>query len=250
MNLLKQSTINELVKLLARKKTSFFLLLSALLPFIGLPIVMKLQSGLGIMAVSNVQYPITVLNILTLFVLPLMMFMSLSDMFSGEFGDKTIRSVLVRPVSRLKIFSSKLLAMFVLITGQLLLGWMGSVLATFFLPASANLMGGIAEAALAYAVAALPMFALCMAAAFITQFFRNASGALAICIVLYAAAKLITFVYPQFTVLSPTSYTDWHELWIGSVISTAKITTIFSLLLGCGILFYTSGYYFFDKKEV
>ena len=32
MNLLKQSTINELVKLLARKKTSFFLLLSRTAP--------------------------------------------------------------------------------------------------------------------------------------------------------------------------------------------------------------------------
>jgi ABC-2 type transport system permease protein len=249
MNLLKLSTLNELVKLLARKKTSFFLLLSALLPFIGLPIIMKLQSGLGIMATSNVQYPITILNMLTLIVLPLMMFMSVSDIFSGEFGDKTIRSVLVRPVSRLKIFSSKLLAMFVLIVGQLLLGWMGSVLASLFLPASANMIGGLADAALAYAVAALPMFVLCTVTAFITQFFRNASGAMAICIMLYAAAKLITILFPQFTVFSPTSYTDWHQLWIGSVISIEKVTTIFSLLLGCGIVFYTTGYYFFDKKE-
>jgi ABC-2 type transport system permease protein len=250
MGLLKSSTINELVKLLARKKTNFFLLLAALLPFLGLPVVMKLQSGLGIAGIASDHYPITILGVLTTFVLPLMMFMSVSDMFSGEFGDKTIRAVLLRPVSRLKIFTSKLLAMFVILAGQLLLGWLASAIASFFLPASNGMMSGIAEAALAYVVAALPMFALCTVAVFIAQFFKNASGALAICILLYVAAKLITFVFPQFTVFSPTAYTDWHQIWIGGAVYTGKIVTIFSFLLGCGIVFYTSGYYVFDKKEV
>ncbi|WP_123043267.1 ABC transporter permease [Cohnella candidum] len=250
MSLLKSITINEIVKLLSRKKTAFFLLLPAVLPFLGLFAVIRLQSGLGVTGVSGDHYAISVLNVLTVFVLPLMMFMSASDMFSGEVGDKTIRSVLLRPVSRLKVFTGKLLALFALIAAALLLGLLGSAIASFFLPASAGAGGAVAEAALAYAVAAVPMFALCTAAVFIAQFFKNASGTLAICILLYAAAKLLAFFFPSLAVFSPTAYTDWHAYWIGSIVSISKIMTVFSFLLGCGILFYTSGYYVFDKKEV
>lgn len=250
MSLLKSSTINEWVKLSARKKTIFFLTLIAVLPFLGLPIVMKMQSGLGITAIDGTHYPISILNVLTLFLLPLIIFMSVSDMFSGEFGDKTIRSVLVRPVGRFKIFSSKVLALFGLIGAGLLLGWFSSLIASFFLTTSEDMTSGIVESALSYAVAALPMFALSTVAVFIAQFFKNASGALAISILVYAAAKLITFVFPEYTVFSPTAYTDWHQIWIGNAVAADKIFTIFSFLLGSGIVFYISGYYVFDKKEV
>ncbi|TJY42212.1 hypothetical protein E5161_09385 [Cohnella pontilimi] len=250
MSLLLSSTINEWVKMSARKKTIFFLGLIAIIPFLGLPVVLRLQNGLGITAVAGAHYPINILNMLTLFVLPLMIFMSVSDMFSGEFGDRTIRSVLLRPVGRFKIFTAKVLAAFGLIAAGLMLGWLSSTIASFFLPASEGMAGGIANSALAYAVAALPMFALCTVAVFIAQFFKNASGALAICILVYAAAKLITFVFPEYTVFSPTAYTDWYEIWIGSAVSAGKLMTIFSFLTGCAIVFYTSGYYLFDKKEV
>jgi ABC-2 type transport system permease protein len=250
MSLLKSSTINEWVKLSSRKKTIFFLVMIVLIPFLGLPIVMQIQSGVGITVVVSSHYPIIILNFLTLFVIPLMMFMSVSDIFSGEFGDKTIRSMLVRPVNRFKIFTSKLLALFALIGAGLLLGWLSSTIASFFLPVSEGLKSGIAESALAYTAAALPMICLCTVAVFIAQFFKNASGALAICILVYTAAKLITFVFPQLMVFSPTSYTDWHQIWISSAVSAGKLFTIFSFLLGCGILFYTSGYFVFDKKEV
>lgn len=250
MNLLMSSIINEWVKLWSRKKTVFFLSLMLVLPFLGLPIIMNVQSGLGITAVVSADYPITVLNVLLLFVLPLLIFMSAADMFSGEFGDRTIRAVLVRPVSRFKLFAAKLLAAFALIGASLLAAWVSSVAAAFFLPGSGGMAIGIAESALAYMVAAIPMFALCTVAVFIAQLFKNASGALAICLLIYAAAKLLAFVFPAYMAFSPTAYANWHEIWIGSSISLSKIVTIFSYLLGCGIVFSTFGYYAFDKKEV
>jgi len=250
MSLLMSSTINEIAKLTARKKTSFFLLLVALVPFLGLPVVMRLQSGLGVTGVTADQYPIAILNVLTTVILPLIMFMFASDIYSGEFGDRTVRAVLLRPVSRLKIFSSKLLAMFILISAGLIIGFVGAAIASFMLPESANWMSGIAEAAIAYAVAAIPLFALGTVAVFIAQFFKNASGTLAICILFYAAAKLLPFVFPDVMAFSPTAYTDWYQLWIGSAFSAERIVTIFSFLLGCSIIFYTFGYYLFDKKEV
>ncbi|NBD24689.1 ABC transporter permease [Paenibacillus glycinis] len=250
MNLLLSSTINEWTKLRSRKKTVFFLALIALLPFLGLPAVMKLQGGFGIAAIAGSDYPITVLNLLASFVLPLLIFMSAADMFSGEFGDKTIRSVLARPVSRFKIFFAKLIAAFSLVAAGLLLGWISSAIASFFLPHADGLPRALAESALAHAVTALPLFAICAAAVVVAMFFKHASGALAICILVYAAAKLLGFVLPQYAAWLPTAYMDWHELWIGSAATAGRIATVFSYLLGCGIVLSTLGYCAFDKKEV
>lgn len=250
MKPLTSSTINEWVKLTARKKTVFFLALITLLPFLVLPIVLRVQSGLGIAGLDGAEYPVTILNLMTLFVLPLMTFMSVSDSFSGEFGDRTIRAVLLRPVSRFKIFTSKLLSVFLLIVGGLALGLASSSIAAIFLPATGDRMAGFADAALAYAAAAIPLFALCTVAVFIATWFKNATGALAIMILVYAAAKLTAFFFPDLTAFSPTAYTDWHRIWIGSSVSVGQISTIFSFLLGCGIVFYTMGFYLFDKKEV
>lgn len=249
MRLLKACTINELTKLTARRKTLFFLLLSALLPFIGLPIVRQLQNGLGVVGIAQDQYAISILNGLTLFLIPLTIFMLASDTFSGEFGDRSIRSVLTRPVGRGKIFAAKLIALFAIVAGQLALSLAASSIASLFLPSSGAGLSGFGTAALAYAAAALPMLTLCAAAALVAQGFKNASGALAVCILLFAAAKLVGFVFPSYMAYAPTSYTDWYTLWIGSSVSVGKLVNVFNFLLGCGIVFYALGYTIFDRKE-
>ncbi|WP_127531669.1 ABC transporter permease [Paenibacillus kobensis] len=250
MELLKRAAVNELDKLLAKGKTKLFLLLTGLLPVIGMPIVLQLQNMFGVTGVGRDQYPIAVLNMMTLFIVPLTVFMNASDMFSGELGDKTIRSMLVRPVSRMKIFASKLLALFAAVAVQLGLAGLVSAGASFFLPAAGSIGQGMAEAALAYAAAALPMFVLCIAAAVLAQGFKNASGALAVLILLYGALKLLEYIFPHVMAFSPTAYTDWHSLWIGGSVSFGKLFTIFNFLAGCGIVMYALGYMAFDNKEV
>lgn len=250
MELLKRSTVNELMKLYARKKTIWLLLVALLLPFAGLPVVRQLQNGLGVAGIASDQYAVTILNVMTLFVLPLLIFMTASDMVSGEIGDKTIRSVLSRPVSRSKIYAAKLLALFVHTAGLLLLVFVASEAAAFLLPDAGIAAGGLAEAAVAYAASALPLFVLCTAAAWVALGFKNASGALTVCILLYAAAKGLALVFPDYMVFSPVTYMNWHQIWLGGSLPAGRIFAIFSLLLGCGMVFYTTGYYVFDKKEV
>jgi len=250
MALLRANTINELVKLTARRKTLLFLLLAVLIPFAGLPVVTRVQSGFGITAVSSADYPVAVLGLLTLFVVPLLIFLSVSDLFSGEFGDRTIRAMLVRPVSRLKIFTSKVLAVALLTAAQLAAGFAASAAASLLLPVSPDgRMAAIGEAAIAYAAAFVPMAAIIAAAAFAALWFRNGSGALAVCILLYAAAKLLGFFFPELAAYSPAAYTDWHLLLLQGSVPFGKLAAVFSFLLGCGIVFYTLGYYLFDKKE-
>ncbi|MDG0808646.1 ABC transporter permease [Cohnella rhizosphaerae] len=249
MELLKRSTFNELTKLYARKKTIGLLLVALLLPFAGLPVVRQLQTGLGVAGIASDQYAVTILNVMTLFVLPLLIFMTASDMVSGEIGDKTIRSVLSRPVSRTKIYAAKLIALFAHTAVLLALVFVASEAAAFLLPDAGRATGSMGEAVLAYAASALPLFVLCTAAAWVSLGFKNASGALTVCILLYAAAKGLALVFPSYMVFSPITYMNWHQLWLGGSIPAGRIFAVSSLLLGCGMVFYTTGHYFFDKKE-
>lgn len=249
MHSMKAGIINETLKICSRTKAVVFLCIIALIPVVSVPLLSSLQSGFGINVVAPADFPILILNVLTAFVMPLLIFMAAADMFAAEVGDRTIRMVLMRPVTRLQVFASKQLALLLYICLYLLVALVASLASAWFLPEMGTLSSGSMHAVLAYVVAVLPMMTLGAAAVFFCQFFKNASGALTICLLLYALFKLAAYVFPQVSVFSPTAYTDWHMLWIGQSVLAGKISSIFMFLSACCILFFTAGYYFFDKKE-
>lgn len=254
MKLLLSATINEWVKLTTRKKTLLFLFMTALLPFLGLYVVTRMQSGLGITGITAADYPLTYLTLLAKYMLPLHLFMMAADLYAGEAGDRTLRATIVRPISRFKIYASKQLAMFALLLAHLAVGAASSIAAAIFLPAArgSSYASGLLDAVSAYAAAAVPLFVLSVIAAYVAQLFRNATGALAVSIVLYGAAMLLAVIFPAAASYSPTTYMDWHTFLVGNgvAMSAGGVMTVFSFLLGCGIVFYTAGLYQFDNKEV
>lgn len=250
MHSLKATVMNEAVKIASRKKTVFFLVLTAVIPAAAALLASRFQNGFGVSAISAADLPILVLNIVTTFLVPLLIFMSAADMFAGEIGDKTVRIALIRPVARWKVFAAKQITLLFYIGIYLLEAFAASVIAACFLADRGGLLPELPHALAAYALAILPMMTLGIAAVFVSQWFKNGSGALAVCILLYAGAKLIAFVFPQLNLYSPTAYTDWHMLWIGGTVAAGKIFSIFVFLIACCIISFTAGYYVFDKKEL
>jgi ABC-2 type transport system permease protein len=250
MHSLKVSVLNELWKIWSRKKSIFFLALSALIPIGSAVILARFQSGFGIAAITSSDFPIMVLNVLTLLVIPLLVFMTAADMFAGEQGDKTIRIALTRPVTRIKVFAAKQICLLLLICTHMAAAFLCSAAAASFLARDGSFPLAMMRALLAYGIAVIPMMALGTAAVFVSQFFKNSSGALTVCILLYALCKLAAIFIPQLNNYSPAAYTDWYMLWIGQTAAAGKIASIFMFLLACCILFFTAGFYLFDKKEM
>ncbi len=250
MHNVKACILNETEKIFSRKKAVFFLSFTALIPILSYYIILRLQSGFGVAALGTANYPVLMLNVFTSLLLPLMIFMHASDMFSGEIADKTIRIAVTRPITRLKVFASKQVALAITLLIYLVVAFLSSVLCSFFLVERGNWLSGLLQSVIAYSAACLPMFTLGIVAVFLAQFFKNSSGALATCILLYALMKLAAFVFPQITVYTPTAYTDSYLLWIGNSVAFGKIASIYMFLIACCILFFTVGYIFFDKKEL
>jgi ABC-2 type transport system permease protein len=250
MHSLVANVINETEKQFLKKKTVFFLILSALIPIAGAALIANFQVNLGIASITASDYPILILGLFTGFILPLFIFMAAADSFAGEVSANTLKIALVRPISRFKIYASKHISLAIYTLMYLAAAGIASVISGLFFSVKSGMMQGSLDALIAYAVAAVPFIALTCIAVLISQFTRSGSGALIICILLYLGVKAVAFFLPEVSLYSLTSYTDWHTLWLSSSVSSGKLTSIFMFIAACSILFFTAGFYFFDKKEV
>jgi ABC-2 type transport system permease protein len=244
------NVVNETEKHFWKKKTVFFLLLSALFPLAGAVLIASFQNKLGIASITAADYPILILGLFTSFILPLFVFMMAADSFAGEASANTLKIALLRPISRFKIYASKHISLGIYTVLYLAAAGIASVLSSLFFSVKTGVTQGIFDALLAYAVAALPFIALTCIAVLISQFTRSGSSALIICILIYIGIKAVSFFIPQVSLYSLTSYTDWHVLWLSSSVAVGKLTSIFMFIMACSILCFTAGFYFFDKKEL
>ncbi|WP_182299270.1 ABC transporter permease [Cohnella cholangitidis] len=249
MHSLYANVWNETTKMALKKKTWFFMAITLLIPIGAGLLLANFQSGFGISAVSSGDFPIVILGLFTGIFLPLFLFMGAADQFSGEIGDRTMKILLTRPISRFKVFASKQISLGISIVVYLFLAMIGSVVSALFLNGGVS-GSAIADWLLAYGTAFVPLAALSIAAVFVAQFFSSGSSALTVSVLLYISVKVSSFFFPQVSTYSPTAYLDWHTLWIGNPMASNQVWSVFMFLIACSILFFTAGYYLFDKKEL
>ncbi|MGG1513977.1 ABC transporter permease [Paenibacillus oryzisoli] len=240
---------NEMIKMALKKRTIAFLALTLLLPVAAGILLSRFQQGIGIGAFTSQDFPIMMLGILTSVLLPLFLFMNAADSFAGEIGDRTMKNVLTRPITRFGVFTSKQAALALSAIAYLAAGFLASTLSSLLLQHSGG-FGTVLKWLLAYGAAFVPLLVISMLGVLLAQFFRNSGAALTVSILLYLAVKAGGFFLPQVNRFSPTSYLDWHMLWVGSGLDFGRISAIFMFFLACSILLFTAGFYVFDRKEL
>lgn len=250
MNILLANISNEMEKTFYKKKTLALLLVTALIPVGTAMLLFLFQSKVGILGLRATDFPVFILGLFTNLFLPLFVFMWAADSFAGEAGERTLKLTFVRPITRIKVFTSKIIAIGLVIGIFLAILFILSLTAGMFLGGlNGGWWGGFFNGIKAYSLSVLPMLALGIAAAFFAQFFRNSSGALTASIFVYVTAKLLPLIVPQAAKLLLVSYTDWYLLWLGPV-SWEKLLYSFLFILSSGIIFFSAGFYLFDTKEL
>jgi ABC-2 type transport system permease protein len=243
------SALNETEKLWKRRRTKGFLLLTLLIPLLSALLLTFLRGTAGVVSGLGSSLPMLMLSWFTFGLTPLFLFMSAADSFSGELGAHTLKLALVRPITRTKVFASKVLAMAVYIAIQLGALWFVSVIAGW-LVLGGDLTGALPDSLKAYTAAFVPMVAIGLIAAMIAQWFTNSSGAMTVMLLIAAAAKLLPLVFPQVSLWSVFSYTNWYMLWVGAGASAGRLFTTFALLLAYCIMAYTAGAMMFDRQQL
>lgn len=250
MNKIYAGIIVEAEKLLYKKKTIALIIGLVAICLLAAAALAAGQHLLGVTAVNSTRFPLLYLYLLVNFFLPLMVFSMAADMFAGEVGDKTLKLALVRPVSRFKTYVGKNLALACFIAGSLALALITSWLFGSILTGGGEFFDSFIKTGKAYLLAVVPVTVLAFYAAFVSQFFKSSSSAILACLLTFLLAKIIGLMYPDISGLLFTGYLDWHLLWLSDTVQLSRLLSIGGLFLSGNLIFFTLGYYLFDKKEL
>ena len=244
MKSIKAGVQNEFGKLLHRKKYQVLLVLTC---FLSIAIGLLGGYAKGLIGLSLTNTPLTVLSLATGFILPLMIAMVTADLFTAEQENGSIKAVLTRPVSRISILTSKVLAI-VLYT---LLVLSVCLVTSLFYGIVFNGLGisNIAETLLAYAVSIVPMLPLTLFAVTVSQLCKNSSSAVMLSVFGYIVVFAATVVIPSISPMLFTSYTGWYKLFIGAGMPIANILNVLALLVSYTLIFFAFSSWAFEKKE-
>jgi ABC-2 type transport system permease protein len=251
MNILQANFINESQKMLLKSKVLACFIISAIIPVVIALLIALLHDKVGVLAVGPAGFPVFILGLFTSVLLPLFIFMWAADIFAGEVGEGNLKIVLVRPISRFKIYLSKIMALSLLTILLLAVVLIFTLISGVFLGGSgSDYLAGLGSGLKAYLAAIVPMISLAIAASFIAQFFKSSSGALTTSIFIYIAARVLPIVSPSAAKVLLFSYTNWHSMWLGSLAAPEKLLYAFLIMISSCIILFTSGFYLFDNKEL
>nr|WP_315023032.1 ABC transporter permease [uncultured Aminipila sp.] len=244
---------NELMKIFTRKKFFVLLIIEVLICILcgGVNyLIGKASAGAVSTSLMLSNMPMNMLSFFIQIYVPLMILMAACDLFASEVQDGTIRASFMRPVSRFKLYASKITAitimaviylavLFVLTTIMKLVGGAGVASAT-----------GIVDSFFAYFLDIFPIIVLVLFAAMLNQFLNSPSLSIVICVIIYIGLYILGIVVPQASGLLFTGYLQWHNLWLGVTLPFGAMLSKIGLIFGYGLVFGCIGYYLFERKEV
>lgn len=245
----KAALINELEKLYKKKKALVGIILALFFIIIGQIFISLIRNNFGVQGVSSNEFPFLILSIITNTLLPLFVALVTIDSFSGEFSKNTMKIVLTRPVSRLKIFSAKIASIVIFIFSILMLTMIFSIISGLIFNSNSFSFTGFVEVMLSYIVTLFPMAVLCLMIVLFTNIIKSEVGVFFLSILVFISLKAFGIFFSAYSGLIFTSMLNWYNLWIMDTIPVFKILREFFILLSYSIILFTGGYYLFDRKD-
>jgi len=245
----KAALFNEIEKLYKKKKVMAAVWISLAIIVIGQLIIVGMRSGFGLRGVGSAEFPMLVLSVAVNTILPLFTALVAIDCFSGEFSHDIMRMTLTRPVSRLKIFTAKVVAVAAFIVANLLILLIISTLAGLLFNVNSADFSTLGKTIVSYIVSLIPLMVLTLGIVLLANIFKSGISVFFVSILVFLALKALGLFFSQYSSLLVTSQLDWYNLWMANSFPLAKIGRELMIMLGYAIMLFTGGYYLFDKKE-
>ncbi len=247
MNRFWAAYINELYKISKKKKIVVAAILSTFAVLIGAVIVLGVNNFIGIKVTGKSEFSILVLSVLCYTLIPLFTMFVCIDMFTGELAEHTIKQTLTRPVSRLKVFSSKALAAGTFLMANLLFVMIVSLIVSFAIGATTL---SLWKVILAYLVEFFPLMVFALLVILVANLLRSTAGAFLVSLVCYLALLGFSMVFRNYQSFFIVSFFDWYTLFLGSYFNFYKIIRVLLIFSGCGIMLFAAGYYLYDRRDI
>ena len=237
----KAALINELLRLCRRNKLIVLTIIDILICIIYLTIT-KLTS-LTELNMVFVNMSTNILSFFTNFILPIYVAIFTIECFSSQYNDKTIVTLLCRPITRFKIYLSKIttISIFTLVHIMIVL------ITTLILNFSFNVH--IFKLIISYFISIYPLIALACTIALIAQLTKNGLFGMLFSLIFLIGTKVlqVLFIFPSAFLF--TTYLDWYKIFLKATPSFIHILTSFSLITAYAVFTFILGYLIFNKKE-
>lgn len=246
----KASFINEIEKMYKKKKAVVVIIISLITIVMSQLIVYGARYGLGFRPFDGSYFPKFVLGLFVYTILPLFTALVAIDVFTGEFSHNVMKITFTRPVTRIKLFSAKIAAICFFVAVNLLIVMVLSIITGFvFNPASLTAVG-ILRIVVSYLVTLLPVMVLALLIVFFANFFKSGVAVFFLSILIYIVFIALGLVFSKYGSLFITSFLGWFNAWNSDTLPVGKLLREFLIMLGCGTMLFTAGFYLFDKKDL
>ena len=225
---------NECAKLMSSKKYIVFIIIEILICAVAVfskLIVTSISKGTWTM--NNISSPISLMTLFVQAIVPFIIMLASCDLFAGEFQDKTIRAVFMRPTARYKVFVGKVLAVITIAAVNMAVVLISSSIFDIIVSGSVVNLG---YAVWAYILDMVPLAVLALMTIMINQLVKIGLNVLGI-------------YFSNLSGLVFTGYMQWHKLWLGAGLPISALFSKILLMLGYGLTFTAVGYYLFRFKE-
>ena len=246
----KATYINEVERMLKRKKAVVTVILSLLVIIAGQVLFSSLRNGLGIRIGNSTEFSLSVLSVLSVYILPLFASLLAIDIFAGEYSQNTMKILVFRPVSRFGIFLAKIAAIATFVIANIVLVMLLSIIVgSIFNNVDFSALN-FARILIAYAVTILPVMTLVLFIVLLSNILKNGAAVFFLTILAFIALKVLSIVFSDYSGIMLVSQLDWYGKFIHDTVAFDVILRQFLIMLGYGIIFFTSGFYLFDKKDL
>lgn len=246
MKALILNTKSELQKLFMKKKYLVISILGALICILrlgGNVLIAKLSGG-EVVIKSNLI--MEMLGFVTDILVPLIVFMAVTDLFASEIQEDTLKASLMRPLTRFKIMMSKSAAVFLLSCMTMLAVF---VICFVIQLIFGNSLSNVPITLAAYIIDMIPIIALVAMAVFINMISKGPTLAMLLCIVVYIFFKYLNLYVSPLGQIIFTAYSQWHKIWIGILLPLGTLASKIGILFGSVLILYTLSYIIFDSKD-
>ncbi|MCL2572073.1 MAG: ABC transporter permease [Defluviitaleaceae bacterium] len=242
---------NETDKLIRRKKYIVFLILGIAICLIwaigGSLLSDVIGRNIGLFIVLT-PTPMGVLPFFLQVLLPLLIFMGVTDLITTEGAEHTMKAMIFRPIERWKLYGAKLLGVMTYVAFYLACIFTISLIFNQTMGRALSFIG-MWEAFASYALTLPTLAVLATFAALIALLGRSGSLTMFILVVLYMVMSVMPVFIPILSELLFTSFLGWHRLWIGVRPDASRLMHMLIIVAGYGVVFFVAGTLIFDKKE-
>ncbi len=246
MNALLLNTKSELKKLLIKKKYLVLTILGAVICLLrlgGNMLIAKVSGG-DVVIKSNMI--ISMLGFTVDILVPLIIFMAVTDLFASEIQEDTMKAALMRPQTRFKVMTAKYLAAFFAGCAVMLVMFVVSLLVQVL---SGNPLSDIPRTLLIYVVDMIPLLSIAAMALLLNMISKSPTLAMLLCIAAYIFFKYLNYYGSTIGQMIFTAYSQWHKVWIGTLLPFGALISKIGILFGSILILYTLSYIIFDKKD-